>query len=413
MAEDREINLTTSDIRKDFPQLQQISRGKPITYLDSAATTLKPAAVLETLSSFYGDEYATIHRGAYLFSEKATERYERVRKKIAALIGSKKSSEIIFTAGTTESINLVANTYGLSELKKDDLILISAMEHHSNIVPWQMLRDRIGVKIEVIPMDDRGVLDQENYDELLKKSPKLVCFNHVSNALGTINPVKDMVAKAKAVGAVTLVDGAQSIAHVPVDVLDWDCDFFVFSGHKLYGPTGVGVLYGKLELLKAMPPWQGGGDMIHSVSFEETTYAAPPARFEAGTPPIAEVIGLGAAIDWIQSYGLENLEAAELEIQDYALAKLEEIDGLRLIGTSPKRAGAISFMLAEAHPHDIATIVDGFGISLRAGHHCAQPVMTRFGIPATARASLGAYTTCEDIDRLVEALNHVNEIFRA
>jgi cysteine desulfurase/selenocysteine lyase len=380
-------------------------------YLDSAATTLKPKAVLDVLSEFYSQDYATIHRGAYLLSEQATKRYEDVRKKVVQLIGASKASEIIFTAGTTESINLVANSFGSKFLNAGDVVLISAMEHHSNIVPWQMLKDRLGIVIKVIPMTDEGLLDQEAYDALLKKGASLVCFNHVSNALGTINPVAKMVAKAKAAGAKTLVDGAQSIAHVPVNVVEWGCDFFVFSGHKLYGPTGVGVLYGRSELLKAMPPWQGGGDMIHSVSFEETTYAQPPARFEAGTPPIAEVIGLGAAIDWIMGYGIEALEASEKVVQDYALEQLPKIEGLKLIGQAKDRAGAISFMLDKAHPHDIATIVDGSGVSIRAGHHCAQPVMTRFGIPATARASLGAYTTCGDIDRLVTALNHVNEIF--
>ena len=403
--------LTPEQIRQDFPELSREIRGQAMCYLDSAATTLKPKAVLDTLSNFYSQDYATIHRGAYLLSEQATKTYEGVRKKVMELIGASKPSEIIFTAGTTESINLVANSFGSKFLKFGDVVLISAMEHHSNIVPWQMLRDRLGIVIKVIPMSDEGVLDQEAYDALLAEGAALVCFNHVSNALGTINPVKDMVAKAKAVGAKTLVDGAQSIAHVPVNVVEWGCDFFVFSGHKLYGPTGVGVLYGRLELLKAMPPWQGGGDMIHSVSFEETTYAQPPARFEAGTPPIAEVIGLGAAIDWILGYGLEALEASEKIVQNYALAELPKIEGLRLIGQAPHRAGAISFMLDKAHPHDIATIVDGSGVSIRAGHHCAQPVMTRLGIPATARASLGAYTTCGDIDRLVAALNHVNEIF--
>jgi cysteine desulfurase/selenocysteine lyase len=398
-------------IRQDFPELARETRGQSMCYLDSAATTLKPKAVLDVLSNFYSQDYATIHRGAYLLSEQATKTYEGVRKKVAQLIGAKKASEIIFTAGATESINLVANSFGSKFLKSGDVVLISAMEHHSNIVPWQMLKERLGIVIKVIPMSDEGVLDQEVYDALLKEGAALVCFNHVSNALGTINPVAEMVEKAKAVGARTLVDGAQSIAHTSVNVVEWDCDFFVFSGHKLYGPTGVGVLYGRSELLKAMPPWQGGGDMIHSVSFEETTYAQPPARFEAGTPPIAEVIGLGAAIDWVQSYGIEALEASEKTVQDYALEELPKIDGLRLIGKAPHRAGAISFMLDKAHPHDIATIVDGAGVSIRAGHHCAQPVMTRLGIPATARASLGAYTTCADIDRLVAALNHVNEIF--
>lgn len=405
------MSLRPEDIRAQFPELQREIKGRTMAYLDSGATTLKPRAVLDVMSQFYGQDYATIHRGAYLLSEKATKAYEDVRLKVKSLIGANKKSEIIFTSGTTESINLVANTFGEAFLKSGDVVLLSAMEHHSNIVPWQMLKARRGIEIKVIPMSDEGVMDLEAYEALLKEGAALVCFNHVSNALGTINPVAQMVSMAKAAGARTLVDGAQSIAHVPVDVSAWDCDFFAFSGHKLYGPTGVGVLYGKLDLLKEMPPWIGGGDMIHSVSFEETTYAAPPARFEAGTPPIAEVIGMGAAIDWIQGFGLEALEKMEKSVQDYALEVLANVEGLRFIGRAPQRAGAISFMLEKAHPHDIATIVDGHGVCIRAGHHCAQPVMTRFGIPATARASLGAYTTKADIDRLVEALNTVNEIF--
>jgi len=406
--------LKREDIRSEFPELNRRVHDHPLSYFDSGATTLKPKAVCDGLRQFYEEDYATIHRGAYLLSEKATQSYEAVRGKVAGLIGASKSTEIIFTSGTTDSINLVANTYGSSSIKSGQVILVSAMEHHSNIVPWQMLCERVGSVLKVIPMDDDGVLDQDAYQKLLiDNEVALVAFNHVSNALGTINPVVPMVALAHEHGAKVLVDGAQSVAHCSVDVKGWDVDFFAFSSHKLYGPTGCGVLYGKEDLLSSMPPWKGGGDMIYSVSFEKTSYAEPPARFEAGTPPIAEVIGLGIAIDWLLSIGLKEVEALEGEVQKYALEKLMEVKGLRLIGKAPKRAGAISFLLDEAHPHDIATLVDSKGVAIRAGHHCAQPVMTRLGIPATARASLGVYNNKEDVDRLVEALHYVNKIFGA
>jgi cysteine desulfurase / selenocysteine lyase len=406
------VALDIENIRAQFPELQQDFRGRPLAYLDSAATTLKPQCVISALQKFYSQEYATIHRGAYLLSEKATKAYEDVRGKVKKFIGAQRNEEIIFTRGTTEAINLVANSYGQTFIGAGEVVLVSAMEHHSNIVPWQMLCERKGCELKVIPMDDRGVLDLQAYEQLLKTNKvALVCFNHVSNALGTINPVARMIQMAKNAGAKTLVDGAQSTAHLKVDVGAWGCDFFAFSGHKIYAPTGVGVLYGRHELLKAMPPWQGGGDMIHSVSFTKTTYAEPPARFEAGTPAIAEVIGMGVAIDWLLELGLDNINAAEHEMQRYALKKLAEVEGIKFIGTSPERAGAISFFLEKAHPHDIATIVDGHGVAIRAGHHCAQPVMDRMGVPATARASLGIYTLPKDIDQLVQALHQVNEIF--
>ena len=406
------VALNIDSIRAQFPELQREFRGKPLAYLDSAATTLKPQCVISALHKFYSEEYATIHRGAYLLSEKATKAYEDVRGKVKKFIGASRCEEIIFTRGTTEAINLVANTYGQANIGAGEVILVSAMEHHSNIVPWQMLCERKGCVLKVIPMDDRGVLDFDAYEQLLKNNKvALVCFNHVSNALGTINPVVKMVAMARQAGAKTLVDGAQSTAHLKVDVGAWGCDFFAFSGHKIYAPTGVGVLYGRHELLKAMPPWQGGGDMIHSVSFAKTTYAEPPARFEAGTPAIAEVIGMGVAVDWLLGLGLDRVDEAEHRMLTYALKKLGEVEGLRFIGTAPERAGAISFFLEKAHPHDIATIVDGHGVAIRAGHHCAQPVMDRMGVPATARASLGIYTLPSDIDQLVQALHQVNEIF--
>jgi cysteine desulfurase / selenocysteine lyase len=404
--------VNREEIRSQFPELNRKVHDHPLSYFDSGATTLKPEPVIKGLNQFYGEDYATIHRGAYLLSEKATKAYEDVRAKVAGLIRAPKSSQIIFTSGTTDAINLVANTYGQAFIKSGQVILVSALEHHSNIVPWQMLCERVGSVLKVIPMNDDGVLNQEAYEKLLKENEvALVAFNHVSNALGTINPVVEMTALAHEHGAKVLVDGAQSIAHCPVDVQNWDLDFFAFSSHKVYGPTGCGVLYGKEELLKSMPPWKGGGDMIYSVSFEKSVYADPPARFEAGTPPIAEVIGLGIAIDWLLSIGLEKIEALEQEVQSYALERLPEVKGLRLIGKASKRAGAISFLLDEAHPHDIATLVDSKGVAIRAGHHCAQPVMTRLGIPATARASLGVYNNNADVDRLVDALHHVNKIF--
>jgi cysteine desulfurase/selenocysteine lyase len=399
-------------IRTQFPQLQREIKGHPYSYLDSGATTLKPKAVLDKLNCFYGEDYATIHRGAYQLSEKATQDYEDVRAKVVGLIGASRAEEIIFTGGATESLNLVANTFGETHIFKGDVILVSAMEHHSNIVPWQILAEKKQAKVVKIPMDDRGVLDMEAYGRLLGQLPvKMVCVNHVSNALGTVNPVEGMVSQAKEAGAVTVVDGAQSVSHLPVNVLALGCDFFVFSGHKLYGPTGVGVLFGRYALLEKMPPWQGGGDMIESVSFEKTTFACPPARFEAGTPAIAEVIGMGAAIDWILEIGLEQVCSMEKELLEYALLKLSDIPGLTLIGTAPERAGLLSFVLDVAHAHDIATIVDGEGVAVRAGHHCAQPVMDQMGVPATARASLGVYNTREDIDRLSAALFTVRDIF--
>lgn len=399
------------EVRSEFPVLSKKVHGKPLIYLDNAATTQKPLAVLDCLKNFYEDAYATVHRGAYLLSEQATELYEGVRPKVAKFIGAAQAKEIIFTKGTTEAINLVAATYGRTFIQAGDEILISAMEHHSNIVPWQILCEEKGAVLKVIPMDDRGQLDLDAYETLLNEKTKFVSFNYVSNALGTINPAKWMCEKAKAIGAVVLVDGAQSTGHMPIDVQDLSCDFYALSSHKIYGPSSVGVLYGRYELLKSMPPYQGGGDMIHSVSFEKTEYASPPARFEAGTPAIAEIIGMGAAIDYLSELGMASIAEYEHELLEYGEAALKEVEGLTLIGQAGERAGVLSFVLEKAHPHDIATIVDGEGVSIRAGHHCAQPVMTRFNIPATARASIGIYNTRSDIDQLVAALNKVNKIF--
>lgn len=403
--------LNSEDIIKNFPELSQKVHGKRLVYLDNGATTLKPTQVIDKLHNFYKNEYATVHRGAYQISEKATHSYEAVRNKVAKLLNAPSSNNIIYTRGTTESINLVAQTWGRHNLKEGDEILISAMEHHSNIVPWQMLCTSHGCTYKVMPMNDQGELILDEVKKLISQKTKLIVFNHISNALGTINPVKEIVAMARNYGALVLLDGAQSTAHLSIDVQDLDVDFFAFSSHKIYGPSGVGVLYGKTELLNSMPPWQGGGDMIEQVSFEGTTFAEPPARFEAGTPAIAEVIGMGAAIDYLMELGLKNIANQENALLEYALEKLGTVDGLKFIGTAKNRAGSISFVLEKAHPHDIATIVDGEGVAIRAGHHCAQPIMKHFNIPATARASLGIYNTKEDIDTLVSALNLVNDIF--
>lgn len=395
----------------NFPELSQKVHGKRLVYLDNGATTLKPTCVLDKLKNFYEFQYATVHRGAYQLSENATHEFEAVRQKVAKFLNAPSHQDIIYTRGTTESINLVANTWGKQNLKPGDKILVSQMEHHSNIVPWQMLAQSNNCQIEVMPMNDKGELILEEIEKQINSQTKLLVFNHISNALGTINPVKQLVALARSVGAKVMLDGAQSTAHLKVDVQELDVDFFAFSSHKIYGPSGVGVLYGKTELLQEMPPWQGGGDMIEQVSFEKTTYAEPPARFEAGTPAIAEVIGMGAAVDYLMKLNMDEVEKREQDLLQYALEKMSSVSGLKFIGQAQHRAGAISFTLNDIHPHDIATILDGEGVAIRAGHHCAQPVMKHFGVPATARASLGVYNTQNDIDALIGALNIVNDIF--
>jgi cysteine desulfurase/selenocysteine lyase len=395
----------------NFPELSQKVHNKRLVYLDNGATTLKPACVLDKLKNFYEFNYATVHRGAYQLSENATHEFEAVRKKVATFLNAPSHQDIIYTRGTTESINLVANTWGKANLKAGDEILISQMEHHSNIVPWQMLAQSNNCLLRVMPMNDKGELILEDIKNLISEKTKLLVFNHISNALGTINPVKELVALARSVGAKVMLDGAQSAAHLKVDVVELDVDFFAFSSHKIYGPTGVGILYGKTELLNGMPPWQGGGDMIEKVTFEKTTYAEPPARFEAGTPAIAEVIGMGAAIDYLMELGMNEIAQREHDLMNYALQKMSTVPGLKFIGQAEQRAGAISFTLKDIHPHDIATILDGEGVAIRAGHHCAQPVMQHFGVPATARASLGIYNTQNDIEALIGALNIVNDIF--
>lgn len=404
--------LDIQKIRDDFPLLREKVYDKPMIYLDNAATTQKPRAVIDTVERFYAKENANIHRGIFCLSEQTTRRYEGARCKVREFLGAGSEKEIVFVRGATEAINLVAQTYGRAFLKAGDEILITHMEHHSNIVPWQMLRDAIGVKLKVAPVNDSGELIMEEFRNLLTDQVKFVSVAHVSNALGTINPVKEIIRLAHEKGAKVLVDGAQAVAHRVVNVRDLDTDFYVLSGHKLFAPTGIGVLYAKSELLESMPPYQGGGDMIRSVTFEETTYNRIPYKFEAGTPHIAGVIGLGAAIDYLREVGLDTIEAYEHELLEYGTRRLLEIPGLRLIGTARNKSAILSFVLGEAHAHDIGTILDRAGIAIRAGHHCAMPLMQRFGVPATARASLAFYNTKEEIDCLTNALREVTEVFK-
>jgi len=399
------------DVRADFPILATRVHGKPLVYLDSAATSQKPRAVLEAMERYYVAENSNIHRGVHHLSEVATKHYESVRIAAARFLGAADAREIVFVRGTTEAVNLVMNTYGRVHVGAGDEVLITAMEHHSNIVPWQMLCGEKGARLRVAPIDDAGALILPEYEKLLTPRTKLVATGHVSNALGTINPVKRMIAAAHARGIPVLVDGAQAVPHLAVDVRDLDADFYCFSGHKVYGPTGIGVLYGRAALLEEMPPWQGGGDMILSVTFEKTTYNRIPHKFEAGTPDIAGVVGLGAALEYVSGIGLDRIAAHEDELLAYGTDLLTKIPGLRLIGTAPEKAGVLSFVLGGVHPHDIGTILDQQGIAIRTGHHCAQPVMERFGIPATARASLAAYSSREDLDLLAAGLRKVREVF--
>jgi cysteine desulfurase/selenocysteine lyase len=398
-------------VREDFPILRQRFHDKPLIYLDNAATTQKPQAVIDALDTYYTAQNANIHRGVYLLSQHATDLYEAARKKVQTFINARESREIIFTRGTTESINLVASSYGRSNFRAGDEIILSGMEHHSNIVPWQLVCEQTGAKLRVIPFDDRGELILEEYERLLNERTRLVSIVHVSNSLGTINPIEKIIELAHARGVPVLVDGAQWVAHLPTDVRACDADFYAFSGHKLFGPTGIGVLYGKAKLLEAMPPYQGGGDMISSVTFERTTYNDLPHKFEAGTPNIAGAIGLGAAVDYVSSIGLDRTAAYESELLRYGQERLAEIEGLRLVGTARQKAGVISFVLENVHPHDVGTILDGEGIAVRTGHHCCQPVMDRFQIPATARASIAAYNTQEEIDALVAGIRKVIAYF--
>ncbi|HUR39387.1 MAG TPA: cysteine desulfurase, partial [Planctomycetota bacterium] len=387
-------------VREDFPILKSLVHGKPLVYLDNAATTQKPKAVIDVLRGYYESQNANIHRGVHHLSEVATRAYETARVKVQRFVGAADAREIIFTRGATESINLVAQSYVRPRATAGDEVLITHLEHHSNIVPWQMLRDDKGLVLKVAPINDQGEVIFEEFEKLLSPRTKLVAISHVSNALGTINPVRNMIDLAHRRGVAVLVDGAQAVPHVAVDVRALDADFYAFSGHKLYGPTGIGVLYGKAALLEAMPPYQGGGDMILSVTFEKTKYNHLPYKFEAGTPHIEGVIGLGAAIDYVTGVGLDAIAAHEHEVLEHGTRVLTQIPGLRLIGTAREKAGVLSFELEGVHPHDVGTILDQQGIAIRTGHHCAQPVMDRFGVPATARASLGLYNTKEEMDAL-------------
>ena len=398
-------------IRDQFPILQRPSHGKPLAFLDSAASAQKPQAVIDAVAETYETQYANVHRGVYELSERTSAAYEAVRGKTRKLINAADDDQIIFTSGTTESINLVAQSWGRANLGPGDEVLITEMEHHSNIVPWQLLRDEIGITLKVAPFDEDGALIMEAFENLLSERTKLVSVTQVSNALGTILPLHEIIAMAHAAGALVLVDGAQGIPHIPTDVLALNCDYYAFSGHKLYGPSGTGVLYGKSNLLTGMPPWKGGGDMILSVTFEKTEFAAPPQRFEAGTPNIAGTIGMGAAIDWYLGLDHEGLAAHEADLLAYGTERLSEVPGLRIIGTAPDKAAVISFVLDYAHPHDIGTVLDQNGVAVRTGHHCAQPVMDHFDVAATVRASFGAYSSRDDIDALVAALDQVRELF--
>jgi cysteine desulfurase/selenocysteine lyase len=398
-------------LREDFPVLRQTVYGKSLVYLDNAATTQKPQVVIDRMTDYFSHENGTVRRGVYKLSEQSTLAFDQSRAKVAELINAPDVHEVIFTKGTTESINLVASSYGRAFLNAGDEVIVSAIEHHANIVPWQQICAEKEAVLKVIPVNDAGELDLDAFDQLLTERTKMVAIGHVSNALGTVNPVKTIIARAHAVGCPVLVDGAQSIPHMAVDVQDLDCDFYAFSSHKLYGPTGLGVLYGKRQWLEAMPPYQCGGDMILSVSFEKTTFAKIPAKFEAGTPAIAEVIGLGTAVDYLQAIGLERIGAYEHELLEYATRRMQEMPQVRIIGTAKEKAGILSFTLEGAHPHDIGTILDREGVAVRAGHHCAQPVMDRFGVPATARASFAFYNTREDVDRLIDAVQVVLKLF--
>ena len=398
-------------VRAEFPALAQRVHGKPLVYLDNAATTQKPDAVIEALGHYYRFDNANVHRAVHTLSERATGGYEGARAKVRAFINAASEKELVFVRGATEGINLVAASWGRANVRAGDEILITAMEHHSNIVPWQLLCEQTGARLRVAPITDAGELVMDEFERLLNERTRLVAVVHCSNALGTINPVERIVELAHAAGAVVLLDGAQAAPHLAVDVRRLDCDFYVFSSHKVYGPTGIGVLYGKERLLEAMPPYQGGGDMIKSVTFEQTLYNDLPYKFEAGTPHIAGAIGLGAAIDYVTRLGLPAIAAHEHDLLAYATEALRDVRGARLVGTARHKAGIVSFTLAGAHPHDIGTVLDHEGVAIRAGHHCAMPVMQRFELPATARASFGLYNTRADVDALVRGLERVRELF--
>ena len=400
------------ELRKDFPILSRMVNDKPLVYLDNAATTQKPQAVIDALTHYYTYDNANIHRGLYFLSELATEQYENARLKVKEFINAMSASEIIFVRGTTEAINLVSSTLCRTKyLHEGDEVIISNMEHHANIVPWQLIRGRKKINLKVIPINDKGELDIEAYEKMITPKTKLVSIVHISNALGTINPVKKIIDIAHSYKIPVLIDGAQAVPHLKVDVQELDADFYAFSGHKIFGPTGIGVLYGKTEFLEMMPPYQGGGDMIRTVTFEETTFDDLPHKFEAGTPNIAGGIGLAAAIEYLNQFDRDEIAAYENSLLNYATEKLLQVDGLKIIGTAKEKASVISFIIEGIHPYDIGTIIDTDGIAIRTGHHCTQPVMRRFNVPATARASLSFYNTEEEIDKLVLGLNKVKQMF--
>lgn len=402
--------------RKDFPILGETIHGHPLVYLDNAASTQKPRMVIESMQRFMENDYANIHRGVHELSVRATDKYEGARETVRRFLHAKRADEIVFVRNGTEAVNLVAASWGRKNLKAGDEVVMTTLEHHSNIVPWQMLREEVGIKLRVVPVTDSGEVRIEDVKAVLSPRTKMVAVAHVSNVLGSVLPVAEIIKLAHAVGALVLIDGCQSVARIPVDVQELDADFYVFSGHKLYGPTGIGVLYGKYELLEKMPPYQGGGGMIASVTFDETTYREPPFRFEAGTPAIVEAVGLGAAIDYVSTIGLARIGRHEDALLHYATEKLRSINSLHIVGGAVAarpvaKAGVLSFTMQGAHPHDIGTILDRQGVAIRAGHHCAQPLMERFGVPATARASFGLYNTMADVDALVAALEKVRDIF--
>ncbi len=403
--------LDAAKIQRDFPLIAGTNRGKPVVYLDSAASAQKPQQVIDAVSTFYSNDYANIHRGVYELSQRATKLYEDTRSSVKDFIGARQKEEIVFVRGTTEAINLVAQSLGRQSWQAGDEVILSEMEHHSNIVPWYLLAQQMGIVLKVIPVLNDGSLDLQAYECLFSPRTKLVAVTHASNVMGTINPVAEMTAIAHKHNALMLVDGAQAVPHLAVDVKVIDCDFYVFSAHKLYGPTGIGVLYGKKALLDAMPPYQGGGDMIETVAFDKVTFASVPHKFEAGTPDIAGVIGMRAAIEYVQATGMDAVAEHEQALLAYAEPALLTIPGLRIIGTVKPKVGVISFVMDDIHPHDIGTVLDHEGIAIRAGHHCAMPLMKRFNVPATARASFGVYNTEQDIDKLIEALLLTKRLF--
>jgi cysteine desulfurase/selenocysteine lyase len=413
MSAARPLSQTSLDveaIRRDFPILHQQVNGKPLVYLDSAASSQRPQAVIDAIARYYEHDHANVHRGVHTLSQRATDQYEGTREIVRRFINARNTKEIVFVRGTTEAVNLVAQSFARPKLGPGDEILISGLEHHANIVPWQLVCEQTGATLKVIPITQEGEIDEAAFHQLLGPRTRLLALAHVSNALGTVVPVKGFITAAKKLGVPTLIDGAQSVPHTRVDVQDLDCDFFCFSGHKMLGPTGIGVLYGRESLLQAMPPWQGGGDMILTVSFEKTTFNQLPWKFEAGTPNISGTIGLGAAITYLESIGMDQIAAYENELLRYATERLSGVQGLRIIGTARDKASVVSFTLQGVHPHDIGTILDTEGVAIRTGHHCAMPVMDFFCIPATARASLAFYNTFEEIDRLVDALEHARRM---